>query len=158
MLSPGNHSQFLHSHRNVKDSDLAQVQSLRFVGMKTSQVMDQLVDQVGSYAAVGHTVKDLQNRIDTIRRSASHNSDANSLISYMIAKSKMDQRFFFRYIILENGSMEAMHGKCPISVVTDGDRAMGKAISLVMPSTIRRLCSWHLERNVQTNVGDSGFT
>ncbi|KAK0586587.1 hypothetical protein LWI29_009221 [Acer saccharum] len=54
--------------------------------------------------------------------------------------------------------LEAMHEKCPISVVTDGDRALGKAISLVMPSAIRRLCSWHLERNVQMNVGDSEFT
>ncbi|TXG60714.1 hypothetical protein EZV62_012077 [Acer yangbiense] len=68
MLSPGNHIQFLRSHRNVKDSDLAHVQPLRSVGMKTSQVMDQLVDQAGSYAAVGQTVKDLQNRLDTIRR------------------------------------------------------------------------------------------
>ncbi|TXG55842.1 hypothetical protein EZV62_017155 [Acer yangbiense] len=184
----------------------------------------------GSYTGVGHTGKDLQNRLDAIRRSASHNSDANSIISYMTAKSEMDQRFFFRYTIMEDGSMcnlfwsdsmsqcdykyfgdvisfnstyrtncynrplvifvgvnnhtkttifgfgllvdemietytwilqtflEAMHGKCPISVVTDSDRAMGKAISLVMPSAVHRLCSWHLERNVQTNVGDSGFT
>ncbi|KAK3225395.1 hypothetical protein Dsin_005257 [Dipteronia sinensis] len=54
--------------------------------------------------------------------------------------------------------LEAMHSKCPISVVTDGDKAMSKAIRLVMPTAVRRLCSWHLERNVQTNVGDSGFT
>ncbi|KAK0577467.1 hypothetical protein LWI29_033321 [Acer saccharum] len=230
MLSPGNHSQFLRSHKNVRDSDLAQVQSLRSVGMKTSQVIDQLVDQAGSYAAVGHIGKDLQNRLDAIRRSASHNSDADSIISYMTAKSEMDQRFFFRYTILEDDSMgnlfltdsvsrcdyryfgdvisfnstyrtncynrslvifvgvnthtkttifgfellvdetvetytwilqtflEAMHGKCPISVVTNGDNAMGKAISLVMSSAVRRLCSWHLKRNVQTNVSDSGFT
>ncbi|TXG60642.1 hypothetical protein EZV62_015215 [Acer yangbiense] len=140
ILSPRNHSQFLCSHRNVKDSDLAQVQSLRSVGMKTSQVMDQLVEQSGSYAAVGHTGKDLQNRFDTIRRSASHNSNADSIISYMTAKLEMDQRFFFRYTIMEDGS-----------IVTDGDRAMGKAISLVMPSAVHRLCSWHLERNAQTN-------
>ncbi|KAK0586913.1 hypothetical protein LWI29_014328 [Acer saccharum] len=230
ILSPGNHSQFLRCHRNVKDSDLSQVQSLRSVGMKTSQVMDHLVDQAGSYAGVGHTGKDLQNRLDSIRRSATQNSDADSIISYMTAKSEMDQRFFFRYTIMEDGSMgnlfwsdsmsrcdyryfgdvisfdstyrtncynrplvifvgvnnhtkttifgfgllvdetvetytwilqtflEAMHGKCPISVVTDGDRAMGKAISLVMPAAVHRLCSWHLERNVQTNVGDNGFT
>ena len=54
--------------------------------------------------------------------------------------------------------LEAMHVKCPIFVVTDGDKAMSKAISLVMPFAVRRLCSWHLERNVQTNVGDRGFT
>ncbi|KAK3195837.1 hypothetical protein Dsin_027147 [Dipteronia sinensis] len=51
-----------------------------------------------------------------------------------------------------------MHGKCPILVVTDGEKAMSTTIRLVMPTAVRRLCSWHLERNVQTNVGDSGFT
>ncbi|KAK2656035.1 hypothetical protein Ddye_009087 [Dipteronia dyeriana] len=52
----------------------------------------------------------------------------------------------------------AMQGKCPITVVTDGDKAIREAIKLVMPGSIHRLCSWHLERNVQTNIGDSGFT
>ncbi|KAK3188319.1 hypothetical protein Dsin_027880 [Dipteronia sinensis] len=47
-LSPGNHSQFLCCHRNVKDCDIAQVQSLRSVGIKTSQMMDHLLDQSGS--------------------------------------------------------------------------------------------------------------
>ncbi|KAK0596885.1 hypothetical protein LWI29_019863 [Acer saccharum] len=51
-----------------------------------------------------------------------------------------------------------MHGKYPVSVVTDGDKAMSKALSSVMPSTVHRLCFWHLERNVQTNIGDTGFT
>ncbi|TXG63610.1 hypothetical protein EZV62_010604 [Acer yangbiense] len=191
-LSSDDHSQFLRSHRNVKYCDIAQVQSLRSVGMKTCQVMDQLLDQCGSYTAVGHTGKDLQNRLDTIRRSASHNFDADLIISYMTAKSEMNLGFFFRYTILEDGSMgnlfwadamsrcdilwllvdemvdtytwilqtflEVMHGKCPISVVIDGDKAMSKAISTVMPSAIRCLCSWHLERNVHMNVGDSGFT
>ncbi|KAK3222743.1 hypothetical protein Dsin_009768 [Dipteronia sinensis] len=199
-LSPGNHNQFLHSHQNVKDCDIAQVQSLRSVGMKTSQVMDHLLDQSGSYAAVGHTRKDLQNRLDTVCRFASDNSDVDSFISYMTVKSKMDPGFYFRYTILEDGSLgnlfwsdvmlrcdyryfgdvisfdsmyrtnsynrlfvifvgvnnhtittifgfrllvdetvgtytwilqtflQAMHGKCPISVVTDGDKALSKAI------------------------------
>ncbi|KAK0596068.1 hypothetical protein LWI29_012543 [Acer saccharum] len=104
-LSPGNHRQFLRSHRNVSDSHIAQVQSLRAVGMKTSQVIDQLLDQSGSYAVVGHSRKELQNRVDTIRRAASHNLDADSLISYMTAKSEMDPGFFFRYTILADGSM-----------------------------------------------------
>ncbi|KAK2658759.1 hypothetical protein Ddye_005292 [Dipteronia dyeriana] len=54
--------------------------------------------------------------------------------------------------------LEAMHGKCLISVVIDGDKAMSKAIRLVMPFTVRRLCCWHLEQNVHTNVCDTGFT
>ena len=63
------------------------------------------MDQCGSYAAVGHTRKDLQNRVDNIRRSASHNSDADSIISYMTAKSEMDAGFIFRYTILEDGTL-----------------------------------------------------
>ncbi|TXG73138.1 hypothetical protein EZV62_001717 [Acer yangbiense] len=140
-LSPGNHSQFLRSHRNVKDCDIAQVQSLRSVGVKTCQVMYQLLDQCGSYAAIRHTKRDLQNRLDTIRRFVSYNSDADSIIYYMTAKSEMDPGFFFRCTILEDGS-----------IVIDGDNAMSKAISSVMHSAVRRLCSWHLERNVQMNV------
>ncbi|KAK2641362.1 hypothetical protein Ddye_023125 [Dipteronia dyeriana] len=67
-LLSGKHSQFLRSHRCVDDCDIAQVQSLGSVGVKTSQVMDHLLDQSGSYSAVGHTRKDLQNRLDTILR------------------------------------------------------------------------------------------
>ncbi|KAK2650666.1 hypothetical protein Ddye_018155 [Dipteronia dyeriana] len=225
-LLSGKHNQFLRSHQHVDDCDIAQVQSLRLVGVKTSQVMDHLMDQSESYAIVGYTKKDLQNWLDTIRMSASCNSDTDSIISYMTVKLEMDPRFFFRYSILEDGSkgnlfwadamsqcdyryfgdvmsfdkthltnsynrplvifigvnnhtkttvfgfgllvdetvdtytwilmsfLEAMRGKCPISVVTDGDRAMSKALMLVMGTVVHRLCSWHLERNVQTNVGD----
>ncbi|KAK2644626.1 hypothetical protein Ddye_019821 [Dipteronia dyeriana] len=104
-LLSGNHNQFLWSHQYVDDCDIAQVQSLRSVGVKTSQVMDHLLDQSGSYAIVGHTRKDLQNRWDTICRSVSCNSDADSIISYMTLESKMDPGFFFRYSILDDGSI-----------------------------------------------------
>ncbi|KAK2647761.1 hypothetical protein Ddye_015250 [Dipteronia dyeriana] len=52
----------------------------------------------------------------------------------------------------------SMHGKMPQSVVTDGDKAMHKAIKTVMPNSVRRLCCWHLEPNVQTNIQDQNFT
>ncbi|KAK2652990.1 hypothetical protein Ddye_012846 [Dipteronia dyeriana] len=52
----------------------------------------------------------------------------------------------------------AMHEKMPQSVVTDGDKAMHKAIKTVMANSVRRLCCWHLERNVQTNIQDGNFT
>ncbi|KAK2648471.1 hypothetical protein Ddye_015960 [Dipteronia dyeriana] len=46
-LSPSNHSQFLRSQRNVKDCNVAQVQSLKSVRVKTSQVMDHQLYQSG---------------------------------------------------------------------------------------------------------------
>ncbi|KAK0602966.1 hypothetical protein LWI29_000013 [Acer saccharum] len=229
-LSPPNHIQFLRSHRTVNDSEVAQLQSWRTVGVKTSQVMDHLVDQSGSYSNMGHTKKDLQNRFDSVRRFEIQTSDADSVISYLTAKSEMDPQFFFNYTLDEEDHfgnlfwadstsrsdyaffgdvlafdatyrtnvyrrplvmlvgvnhhhsttifgfgllgdetvetytwllqtfLVAMHGKMPKSVVTDGDKAMHKAIKTVMPESVRRLCCWHVERNVQTNVQDGNFT
>ncbi|KAK2649262.1 hypothetical protein Ddye_016751 [Dipteronia dyeriana] len=64
-LLSGNHNHFLRSHRHVQDCDVAQVQSLRSVGVK--KVMDHLLDKSESYAAMGHTIKDLLNRLDFLR-------------------------------------------------------------------------------------------
>ncbi|RVW18027.1 Protein FAR1-related sequence 5 [Vitis vinifera] len=54
--------------------------------------------------------------------------------------------------------LEAMMNKRPISVVTDGDKAMRKAIKKVLPDTCHRLCSWHLQRNAFTNVHIKDFS
>ncbi|KAE8705543.1 hypothetical protein F3Y22_tig00110422pilonHSYRG00039 [Hibiscus syriacus] len=50
-----------------------------------------------------------------------------------------------------------MMNKSPISVVTDGDRAMQRAIKSVIPNAKHRLCSWHISRNAQANIGDPKF-
>ena len=39
----------------------------------------------------------------------------------------------------------AMMNRKPISVVTDGDKAMRKAIKKALPHACHRLCSWHLQ-------------
>ncbi|RVX07463.1 Protein FAR1-related sequence 5 [Vitis vinifera] len=52
----------------------------------------------------------------------------------------------------------AMMNRKPISVVTDGDKAMRKAIKKVLPHVCHRLCSWHLQRNAFTNVHIKDFT
>ncbi|KAE8668500.1 hypothetical protein F3Y22_tig00112305pilonHSYRG00180 [Hibiscus syriacus] len=54
--------------------------------------------------------------------------------------------------------LKAMMNKSPISVVTDGDRTMQRAIKYVIPYAKHKLCSWHLFRNAQTNIGDPKFT
>ncbi|KAK3221051.1 hypothetical protein Dsin_015021 [Dipteronia sinensis] len=92
-------TQFLRSHRNVNGSDVALAMSLRYVGVKTGQVMDFMVDQAGGYCNVGHTRKDLQNQINATRRSIIVDSDAESSIAYFFAKSEADPGFFFKYIV-----------------------------------------------------------
>ena len=42
----------------------------------------------------------------------------------------------------------------PISVITDGDLAMQRAISVVWPNSPHRLCGWHIEQNLVRNVHD----
>ncbi|XP_024042626.1 protein FAR1-RELATED SEQUENCE 5-like [Citrus clementina] len=43
--------------------------------------------------------------------------------------------------------LSTMGNRKPVSVITDGDKAMWKAIKTVFTGCIHRLCCWHLERN-----------
>ncbi|KAH7569623.1 hypothetical protein JRO89_XS06G0217800 [Xanthoceras sorbifolium] len=133
------------------------------VGVKTAQVTDHMVDMAGGYASVGHTKKDLQNRIDVERRKLFSESNANAIIGYMTAKSEVDKEFSTidetveTYCWITKTFLKAMHEKCPKSVVTDGDQAMHKAIKSEMAGSVHRHCSWHLQRNAQTNLSISDF-
>ncbi|KAK4595456.1 hypothetical protein RGQ29_013782 [Quercus rubra] len=55
--------------------------------------------------------------------------------------------------VLQN-MLVAMNNKTPISIVTNGDKAMSKAIKTVFPKSRHRLCVWHLERNAFANLHD----
>ncbi|TXG72739.1 hypothetical protein EZV62_001318 [Acer yangbiense] len=110
-LSPPNHTQFLRSHRSVKDSEIEQLQSWGTVGVKTAQVMDHLVDQSGSYSNVGHTKKDLQNRLDSVRRSEIQTSDADSVKSYLTAKSTN----------VQNGNFTRAFCNCMMNFMTEDE-------------------------------------
>jgi zinc finger SWIM domain-containing protein 3 len=46
-----------------------------------------------------------------------------------------------------------LSGKKPTTIFIDQDPAMTKAISLVMPNTYHRLCTWHLMQNGLKHVG-----
>jgi hypothetical protein len=61
------------------------------------------------------------------------------------------------YVWLLEQFLEAMGGKSPTSVITDGDLAMRNAIRRVFPECHHRLCAWHLIRNACTNIGKKQF-
>ena len=61
------------------------------------------------------------------------------------------------YVWLLERFLEAMNGKCPQSVITDGDSSMKKAISIVLPDAHHRLCGWHLLRNATSHVSNPKF-
>ncbi|CAJ2631983.1 unnamed protein product [Trifolium pratense] len=62
------------------------------------------------------------------------------------------------YVWLLECLLEAMKGKMPKSVITDGDLAMKNAIRKVFPDVHHRLCAWHLIRNATSNVKSNRFT
>ena len=53
--------------------------------------------------------------------------------------------------------LDCMERKHPKVIVTDGDNAMRSAISQVFPSSLHRLCAWHLDTNAASNVPDGEF-
>ncbi|KAL4329183.1 hypothetical protein AHAS_Ahas13G0274600 [Arachis hypogaea] len=62
------------------------------------------------------------------------------------------------YIWLLQRFVEAMNGKRPDAVITDGAKAMKLAIEKVFPDAHHRLCGWHLLRNAIANVSNPKFT
>ncbi|CAN0883915.1 hypothetical protein LINGRAHAP2_LOCUS14676 [Linum grandiflorum] len=50
-----------------------------------------------------------------------------------------------------------MGGKPPLTVITDQDGAMAKAIVKVILEATHRLCSWHLARNGAPGTGNTTF-
>ncbi|ONI20802.1 LOW QUALITY PROTEIN: hypothetical protein PRUPE_2G034100 [Prunus persica] len=51
--------------------------------------------------------------------------------------------------------LTSVKDKKPVSIVADGDEAMRVAIDEVFPDAHHHLCSWHIMRNVNSNVNNS---
>ncbi|XP_028091191.1 protein FAR1-RELATED SEQUENCE 5-like [Camellia sinensis] len=182
---------YLRSHRSLNSADKAQAMAMRNVGVKTSQIMDYMVNQSRSYENVGFICTDLHNHIQAERR-AEVEDDSKSRADYakfgdvlifdstyrtnaykkpfvMLADETSHFRTtIFACVVLANETidtytwvletfMEAMGNKAPVSVLTDGDKAMREAIRRVFTDARHRLCNWHLGKNVVSNVHKSGF-
>lgn len=61
------------------------------------------------------------------------------------------------YVSLMERFLEAMGGKSPISVITDGDIAMQNAIKRIISKAYHHLCAWHLICNATSNLKNLQF-
>ncbi|CAD6252687.1 unnamed protein product [Miscanthus lutarioriparius] len=147
--------------------------------------MDIMEMQYGGYDKVGFTTRDLynfcrRNKVETIAA-----GDAQTIISYLTECRRRDPDFFFDYktdgkghlkgllwcdsqcrldyaafgdvIVFDSTTFsDAMVQKHPVSVITDGDLAMQRAIGLVWPNSSHRLCIWHIEQNIVRNLHVDG--
>jgi hypothetical protein len=82
-----------------------------------------------------------------------NNHNNNVIFAGAIVANEKEETYVW---VLEQ-FLEAMLGKSPVSVITDGDLAMKNAIKRVFPNAYHRLCAWHLIRNATSNIGDSEF-
>ncbi|XP_028087230.1 protein FAR-RED IMPAIRED RESPONSE 1-like [Camellia sinensis] len=88
---------YLRSHRSLNTADKAQAMAMRNVGVKTSQIMDYMVNQSGSYKNVGFVRTDLHNHIQAERRAEVEDGDEQGALVYLCAKLDVDARFFYKY-------------------------------------------------------------
>ena len=62
------------------------------------------------------------------------------------------------YVWAVKNFLEVMKGKCPKSVITDGDLPMKNAIRKLFLDAHHRLCRWQLLRNAISHVSKAKFT
>lgn len=218
------HMHFLRSNRVVKDSDLAQVKSMKKSSIKTSCAYKFMVHQAGGHEFVGFTIKDLYNKLDLERRETILDGDAQAAVSWLNTKATKDPGFYCEFNVDSEGRLAnmfwrdtislldyhrfgdvlvfdstyktniygmplvvfvgsnnhrgtvlfgcallvdetiesytwileqflfSMQKKQPISVLTDGDPAMRRAVRDVLPESRHRLCAWHICNNLFENI------
>ncbi|KAI4336479.1 hypothetical protein L6164_015001 [Bauhinia variegata] len=69
----------------------------------------------------------------------------------------LDDETVEAYTWLFQTFLHVMHDTMPISIVTDGHKAVRQAVQQVLPQSRHRLCTWHLERNAHSSVDDTSF-
>ncbi|XP_028116641.1 protein FAR1-RELATED SEQUENCE 5-like [Camellia sinensis] len=97
---------YLRSHRILNSADKAQAMAIRNVGVKTSQIMDYMVNQSGSYENVGFVCTDLHNHIQAERRAEVEDGDAQGALVYLCAKLDVDARFFYKYGVCNDNKLQ----------------------------------------------------
>ncbi|XP_057418155.1 protein FAR1-RELATED SEQUENCE 5-like [Lotus japonicus] len=76
-----------------------------------------------------------------------HHNKSTIFATALVSNEKIET-----YVWLLERFLEAMKGKAPMSVITDGDRAMKAAIKQVYPNAHHRLCAWHILDNARKHV------
>ncbi|KAF1883618.1 hypothetical protein Lal_00012532 [Lupinus albus] len=211
----------------MKETDVAQMNTMREVGIGTGKKFCSFAGQCGGYRYIGFSKKDMYNQIQKQRRIG--NGDAKSALQYLKEQSKSDSAMYWRHSVDEEGKLqqlfwvdgcsifdysifgdvlvfdatydrnkykfpvvifsgvnhhkqttvfavgivsneieetyvwllgnflEAMNGKHPKCVITDGDLSMKNAIKRVFPTAHHRLCVWHICNNAGKNIKKNNF-
>ena len=98
-------TQFLWSHWVVSNPDKAQVNAMRKVGVKTTQIMDYMVQESRGHEHVIFTPKDIYNHVDAMRRIEIKDGDVEVVLAYLCAKAKADPPFYYEFNVDEESQL-----------------------------------------------------
>nr|XP_027071958.1 protein FAR1-RELATED SEQUENCE 5-like [Coffea arabica] len=178
---------FMRSHRKVGKSDLQEAVVMQQAGIRTSHIMRLLAVQARGYHNLGFHVTVMYNALNRQRQLAVGHGDSDSAIAFLSVFDSTYNTNQYKFslvvlcgvnnyysicifvcaLIVREGDerydwvistfLETMHGRKPLTVVTDGDKSMRKCIKNLILTAKHRLCSFHLEMNTATNVREKEF-
>ena len=90
-------TQFLWSLQSLSNPDKTQVDVMHKVGIKTTQIMNYMVQQSGGHEHLGFTAKDIYNHVDAMRRIEIKDSDVEATFVYLWAKVEADPSFYYKF-------------------------------------------------------------
>ncbi|XP_062085498.1 protein FAR1-RELATED SEQUENCE 5-like [Humulus lupulus] len=151
--------------------------SMRRSGIRTCHIFNHQAQERGGREYVPFLKKDLYNWIGCQRLvQDEEETDTEGALRYLACMGRSDADFFEThtidvesrtivfavallydetketYTLVLEEFLECMKNKPLPVVVTDGDHAMAKEIQKVFPTSVHRLCAWHLQNNVTINA------
>ncbi|XP_027101265.1 protein FAR1-RELATED SEQUENCE 5-like [Coffea eugenioides] len=116
--------QYIRPHRKVSDAEYAQAKSLKMVGARIYQIMKYFVIKAGLYSNVGFCIKNLYNRMNEEHRKDIFNGDAEEALGFLVAKKDVDDMFFYKYHVNNEGRLVRLfwaNSKSRVDFSTFGD-------------------------------------
>ncbi|KAL4286243.1 hypothetical protein AHAS_Ahas19G0066700 [Arachis hypogaea] len=94
---------YLPSHRNMSDVEIAQMNSMRQVGISIPKIYQSFAMQVGGFNLVRFTKQDMHNEVRKQR--ALQNGDVNAALHFFDYAARNDEKLFWRYEVAAGSRM-----------------------------------------------------
>ncbi|KAL4343429.1 hypothetical protein AHAS_Ahas11G0077500 [Arachis hypogaea] len=164
-------------YRNMSDVEIAQMNSMREVGISIPKIYQSFAMQVAAGSRLcdiiwsdGRSQEDYEAFGDVLAFDATYGRNKYNLPVIVLSRvNHHNQTCVFAAALVSYESqdsykwvlqrfLECMWGKAPKAVITDGDPSMRLAIMYVFSDAHHRLCTWHLLRNATAHVSQPCFT
>ncbi|XP_042952232.1 protein FAR-RED IMPAIRED RESPONSE 1-like [Carya illinoinensis] len=183
-LSPQK-SRFFRCNREVSESVKRVLDINDQAGIRMNKSFASLVQEAGGFEKLPFTEKDCRNYIDKARHLRLGKGGAGALSEYFTRMQYKNDGFFSLMDMDDEGRLRnvfwmhevgrrtnildifdkqiwdatwltCMNGEAPKAIITDQDRAMKNAISLVFPNSRHRSCLWHILKKLPEKLGSHG--